>query len=118
MNHFMEFRAASNNKFNLTMTLKPVVDGVRLNDVNIALCPAQIAQCRCRLTKCYTDGKRHKPNALMPTSRKGERVNTDVMFSSATDLWSTPQEYFDSVSKEFQFTLDVCALPENTKCQQ
>jgi phage N-6-adenine-methyltransferase len=54
----------------------------------------------------------------MPTSRKGERLNTDVMFSSATDLWSTPQEYFDSVSKEFQFTLDVCALPENTKCQK
>jgi phage N-6-adenine-methyltransferase len=71
-----------------------------------------------RPAPCYTDGKRHKPNALMPKSRKGERLNTDVMFSSATDLWSTPQEYFDSVSKEFQFTLDVCALPENTKCQK
>lgn len=24
------------------------------------------------LDKCYTDGQRHKPNALMPTSHKGE----------------------------------------------
>lgn len=53
----------------------------------------------------------------MPTNRKGEKVNTDVMFSSASDLWSTPQAYFDSVAKEFPFTLDVCALPENAKCQ-
>ena len=28
---------------------------------------------RCKLSKCYTDGQRHKPNALMPTSRKGEK---------------------------------------------
>ena len=45
-------------------------------------------------------------------------MNTDLMFSSATDLWSTPQEYFDDVSKEFQFALDVCALPENAKCEK
>jgi phage N-6-adenine-methyltransferase len=40
------------------------------------------------------------------------------MFSSKTDLWSTPQEYFDVLSKEFPFTLDVCALPENAKCKK
>jgi phage N-6-adenine-methyltransferase len=38
------------------------------------------------------------------------------MFSSKTDLWSTPQELFDRLNNEFGFTLDVCALPENTKC--
>lgn len=74
--------------------------------------------CRIDISICYTDGQRHNATLVMPTSRKGERVNTGVMFSSATDLWSTPQEYFDSVSKEFSFTLDVCALPENTKCQK
>jgi phage N-6-adenine-methyltransferase len=42
----------------------------------------------------------------------------DGMFSSKTDLWATPQDYFDSVAKEFQFTLDVCALPENAKCEK
>jgi phage N-6-adenine-methyltransferase len=40
-----------------------------------------------------------------------------VHFSSTTDLWATPQEFFDALNAEFGFTLDVCALPENTKCQ-
>jgi len=44
-------------------------------------------------------------------------MNNDLMFSSLTDLWSTPQDYFDIVSKEFDFTLDVCAIAENAKCK-
>ena len=44
-------------------------------------------------------------------------MNTNLMFSSKMDSWSTPQDYFDSVAKEFPFTLDVCALPENAKCK-
>ena len=43
-------------------------------------------------------------------------MNTEVMFSSKTDLWETPQEFFDKLDKEFHFNLDVCALPENAKC--
>ena len=43
-------------------------------------------------------------------------MNTDLMFSSETDLWATPQAYFDTVAKEFPFALDVCAMPENAKC--
>lgn len=38
------------------------------------------------------------------------------MMSSNTDLWATPQEFFNLVNDEFRFTLDVCALPENAKC--
>ena len=45
-------------------------------------------------------------------------MNTDLMFSSETDLWSTPQEFFDELNDEFHFDLDVCALPENTKCER
>lgn len=45
-------------------------------------------------------------------------MNTDVMFSSKTDLWETPQELFDELNHEFHFTLDVCALPENAKCSR
>lgn len=45
-------------------------------------------------------------------------MKTAVHFSSATDLWSTPQEFFDRLSDEFQFTTDVCALPENAKCRR
>lgn len=43
-------------------------------------------------------------------------MNTKVMFSSATELWATPQDFFDKLDAEFRFNLDVCALPENAKC--
>lgn len=43
-------------------------------------------------------------------------MNTDLMFSSKTDKWETPQDFFDKLDDEFHFTLDVCALPENKKC--
>ena len=44
-------------------------------------------------------------------------MNTDVMFSSATDNWSTPQDFFDKLNDEFHFTLDVCADEKNHKCE-
>lgn len=43
-------------------------------------------------------------------------MNNDPMFSSKTDLWATPQDFFDALDKEFRFETDVCALPENAKC--
>ena len=39
-----------------------------------------------------------------------------TMFSSKTDLWSTPQDLFDRLNNEFHFTLDVCANEYNHKC--
>lgn len=48
--------------------------------------------------------------------RTGDTMNTDVMFSSKSDLWATPQWLFDELDKEFHFDTDVCALPENAKC--
>ena len=41
-----------------------------------------------------------------------------VMYSSKSDLWSTPQDLFDKLDAEFHFNLDVCALPENAKCKR
>lgn len=41
----------------------------------------------------------------------------NVHFSSNTDLWETPQDFFDKYNKIHNFTLDVCALPENAKCK-
>ena len=38
------------------------------------------------------------------------------MLSSQHDCWETQQELFDELDREFSFTLDVCALPENVKC--
>jgi len=43
-------------------------------------------------------------------------LNAAVMFSSKTDLWATPQNFFDELNAEFHFTLDPCATPENAKC--
>ena len=45
-----------------------------------------------------------------------ERGEMAVHFSSATDLWATPQAVFDALNAEFHFTLDACASPENAKC--
>jgi DNA N-6-adenine-methyltransferase (Dam). len=42
--------------------------------------------------------------------------NLTVHFSSKTDEWPTPQDFFDRLNEEFHFTLDVCATPENAKC--
>ena len=41
----------------------------------------------------------------------------NVHFSSKTDLWSTPQDLFDRLDAIHGFTLDVCATPENAKCE-
>ena len=43
-------------------------------------------------------------------------MNTEVMFSSKTEEWATPQDFFDKLNAEFHFTLDVCSTHENAKC--
>src|SRR5690606_17219779 len=45
-------------------------------------------------------------------------MNTKLMFSSKTDLWETPQDFFRELDREFHFTLDPCATPENAKCKK
>ena len=45
-------------------------------------------------------------------------MNTKVMFSSETDNWSTPQDFFDKLNEEFSFNLDPCASDENHKCDR
>ena len=43
-------------------------------------------------------------------------MNKELMFSSKTDMWSTPQEFYDKLNDEFNFTLDPCATEDNAKC--
>jgi len=43
-------------------------------------------------------------------------MNNNVHFSSQTNEWSTPQDFFDTLNTEFNFNLDVCANTENHKC--
>jgi phage N-6-adenine-methyltransferase len=41
----------------------------------------------------------------------------NVHFSSETDLWSTPQDFFDKLNFIYQFNLDPCTDGKNSKCE-
>lgn len=45
-------------------------------------------------------------------------VNLDVMYSSKTDQWATPLDFFQEINAEFEFDLDPCADEENHKCER
>lgn len=38
-----------------------------------------------------------------------------TLFSSNSDEWSTPQDYYEKLDAEFNFTLDPCSTPDNHK---
>lgn len=60
-----------------------------------------------------------KPTALEVREIVAERNGKfDVHFSSATDEWATPQDFFNVVHAEFGFDLDACALPSSAKCER
>ncbi len=40
----------------------------------------------------------------------------NVVFSSASVEWETPQDLFNDLDAEFHFTLDPCCTDENAKC--
>ena len=42
---------------------------------------------------------------------------TSGMTATGNIVASTPKEFFEKLSSIFNFTLDVCALPENAKCK-
>jgi site-specific DNA-methyltransferase (adenine-specific) len=37
-------------------------------------------------------------------------MNEKIMFSKKTDDWSTPQDLFNALNEEFNFTMDPCPL--------
>lgn len=41
----------------------------------------------------------------------------DVVFSSDSMEWETPQWLFDELNEEFHFDLDPCSTHENAKCR-
>lgn len=42
-------------------------------------------------------------------------TKNNIHFSSKTNEWSTPHDFFDMLDKEFNFNVDVCATKQNTK---
>ena len=45
-------------------------------------------------------------------------MNLDLMFSSKSMEWATPQDFFNKLDSEFHFTLDPCADDYNHKCER
>ena len=45
-------------------------------------------------------------------------IQANALYSSRSEVWETPQPFFDKLNDEFHFDLDVCALPENAKCSR
>lgn len=43
-------------------------------------------------------------------------MNTNLMFSSQTDQWATPIDFFNMLNNIYYFTLDPCADEYNHKC--
>jgi site-specific DNA-methyltransferase (adenine-specific) len=39
-----------------------------------------------------------------------------ALFSSATDEWPTPRDFFARLNRRYRFTLDPCATPANATC--
>ena len=45
-------------------------------------------------------------------------MNTEVMFSSEKQDWETPQDFYERLKEEFEFTLDPASTVENHKCKK
>ena len=71
-----------------------------------------------RIYECVSAARRlcDRFIAMQHPAHRPSPMNTDCMFSPKSDLWETPQDFFDELNREFHFNLDVCALPENAKC--
>lgn len=42
-------------------------------------------------------------------------MNTNVMFSSNSDEWATPQLFYDELDKKYQFVFDLACNKQNVK---
>jgi len=41
----------------------------------------------------------------------------EIMFSSKTNEWSTPQDFYERLNNRFNFDLDPCCTSETAKCE-
>lgn len=42
----------------------------------------------------------------------------DLMFSSKSNEWATPQDFYNKLNNKFNFDLDPCSTHENAKCEK
>ena len=45
-------------------------------------------------------------------------MNETLLRFNRHNDWETPQDFFEKLDQEFHFETDVCALPENAKCEK
>lgn len=45
-------------------------------------------------------------------------MNRKLMFSNINNAWCTPQDFFNKLDAEFNFTLDPCATEKSAKCKK
>jgi phage N-6-adenine-methyltransferase len=45
-------------------------------------------------------------------------TENNVHFSSRTDMWETPLDFFKQLDSIYNFQVDVCATEENAKCER
>jgi DNA N-6-adenine-methyltransferase (Dam) len=50
--------------------------------------------------------------------RYRQRQKQRVYWRHESDVWSTPQDFFDGLHAEFGFTLDACAIADDAKCDR
>lgn len=43
---------------------------------------------------------------------------SETLFLSNSDEWETPQNLYNKLNEEFNFTLDPCATDSNHKCEK
>lgn len=41
-----------------------------------------------------------------------------ALYTSNSDEWATPADFFEKLNSEFSFTLDPCATSDNHKCDK
>jgi site-specific DNA-methyltransferase (adenine-specific) len=54
----------------------------------------------------------------MPSAHEGTPVIHQSLYSSRSEEWPTPADFFASLHAEFAFTLDPCATRANAKCRK
>lgn len=67
------------------------------------------------LADAVAAGTRTLPAATRELRERTGMARKAALFTSESDEWATPQDFFDRLDAEFQFTLDPCATAENAK---
>jgi site-specific DNA-methyltransferase (adenine-specific) len=54
----------------------------------------------------------------MSPKQRRQTVIQEALYSSRSEEWSTPPDFFRLLNEEFDFTLDPCATATNAKCKK